>query len=100
MKIFFLAVTRLILEEKRILVMFRIIFQKIDIISNVIIAIAAILKNFFYQFFFNMTEYDCGKFHVKSIFLSEFTLGEGGHNVPLSGMITQKYSGPDRVNFH
>ena len=44
-------------------------------------------KSFFYFFFFfyhffvclfvcNITEYDCAKFHVKSIFLSGFTQGE------------------------
>ena len=74
LKIFFSAVTRLIL--KLILAIFRIIFQKIDIISDVIIPTAAILKKIFYHFFCNITKYDCVKVHVKSIFLSGFTQGE------------------------
>ena len=59
-------------RKKDILAIFRIIFQKIDIISDVIIAIAAILKFFFYQFFCDIAKYDCAKFHVKRFFLSGF----------------------------
>ena len=90
-------------RKKLILAIFRIIFQKIDIISDVIIAIAAILNFLFYQIFCNITKYDCSKFHVKSIFLSGFMQrgrGRGGHYVPPSsrGMIRQKYPGANRVN--
>ena len=95
LKIFFSAVTRLIL--KHILAIFRIIFQKIDIISDVIIPIAAILKKIFYHFFCNIKKYDCAKVHVKSIFLSGFTQGET-LCAPPRGMIRQKYLGADRVN--
>ena len=73
----FLAGTRLILEKKHILAVFRTFFQKINIISDVIIPIAAILNFFFYQFFCDITKYDCAKFHVKSIFVSGFMQGGG-----------------------
>ena len=75
---------------------------KIDIISDVIIPIGAILKIFFYHFFCHITKYDCAKFHFKSIFLSGFTQGEGrvgGTMCPPRGMIRQKYHGLDRVKF-
>ena len=65
-------------RKRQILSIFCIIFQKIDIISDVSIAIAAILKFFFYQYFCNTKKCDCAKFHVKSIFLSGFMQGEGG----------------------
>ena len=85
-------------RKKHILAIFRIIFQKIDIISDVIIAIAAILKFFFYQFFCNITKYDCAKFHVKSIFLSGFMQGDTlcAPTHPW-GMIRQKYPGANTV---
>ena len=65
-----------------------------DIISEVIIHIAAILKKIFHHFFCNITKYDCAKFHIKSIFLSGFTLG--ALCVPLPStqtMIRQEYPG-------
>ena len=72
-------------RKKHILAIFSIIFQiKIDIISYVIILIAAILKKIFYHFFCNITKYDCAKFHVKIVFLSGFTQ-EGGHYAPPPG---------------
>ena len=66
--------------------LFALFFKKIEIISDVIIPITAILKIFFYHVFFffffcNITKYDCTKFHVKSIFLSGFT--QCGLYVPL-----------------
>ena len=94
LKIFFLAATRLNLEKKHILAIFHLIFQKIDIISDVIIPAAAILKIFFYHFLCNITKYDCAKFHIKSIFLSGFTLG--ALCVPLPStqtMMRQEYPG-------
>ena len=81
LKVFFLAVTRLVSEKKYILVIFWIICQKLDIIGDVIIPIATILKIFFYHFFFflcNITKYDCAKLHVKSIFISKFMQDQGG----------------------
>ena len=92
----FWAAAKLILEKKHILAVFRIIFQKIDIISDVIIAIAAVLKFFFYQFFCNITKYDCAKFHVKNVFLSRFMQGEALCATPW-GMMRQKYPGTDKV---
>ena len=65
------------------------IWKEIGKLNFVIIgiAMAAILKFFFCQFFYNITKYDYAKFHVKSIFLSEFT----------QGMIRQKYPRAYRV---
>ena len=61
--------------KKHILAIFGIIFQKVDIISDVIIPIAAISKKVFYHFFCNITKYDCDKLYVESIFLLGFTSG-------------------------
>ena len=91
----FLAVARLILE-KNILQPFFTFFKKIDIITDVIISIAAILKIFFVPFFCNISKYDSAKFHVKSIFLLGYTPG-GTMCLPWS-MIRQKYLWADRVN--
>ena len=44
-------------------------------ISDVIMPIAAILKISFYDFFVNVTKYDCAKFHDKNLFLSGFRQG-------------------------
>ena len=84
-------------SKKHFLAIFRIILQKTDIISDVIIAIAAILKFFFYQFFCNITMYNCAKFHVKSIFLSGFMQGSTLCPPPPRGMIRQRYPRADRV---
>ena len=83
-------------RKKHILAIFRIVFPKIDIISDVIIAITSSLKFFFYQFFCNIAKYDCAKFHVKSIFLSGFM--QGGTMCSPRGMIRQKYPRADKVN--
>ena len=49
-------------KKKHILTIFCIVFQKkIDIISDVIISIAAILKKNFYYFHCNIIKYDCAK---------------------------------------
>ena len=79
-------------RKKCILAILRIIFQKINIISNVIISTAAALKIFSTNFLFFFA-----KFHVKSIFLSGFMQGE--HYMPPlpRGMIRQKCPGADRV---
>ena len=61
MKILFLPVTSLVLEKKHILVIFRITFQNIDIITDVVIPIAAFLKIVFYHIFCNITKYECKK---------------------------------------
>ena len=77
LKVFFLAVTRLILEEKKhILAIFRIIFQKNWHNKLRHHPYSCNLKIFFYHFFCSITKYDCAKFHVKSMFLSGFTQEE------------------------
>ena len=73
LKIFFLAVTRLILEKNILQPFFAQFLKKNNIINDVIIPIATILKKFFYHFFCNIAQYGCSIFHVKSIFLSVFT---------------------------
>ena len=82
----------MLILEKNILAIFRIIFQKIDVISDVIIAIAAILNFIFYHFFCNITKYDCAKFHVKSIFLSGFMPPGAWSDKNTLGLIGLKFS--------
>ena len=74
---------------------FALFFKKIDIISDVINPIAAVLKLIFYHFFCNITKYDCAKFHAKSIFLSGFR--QRAALCPPRGMTRKKYPGSDRV---
>ena len=62
----------------------RIIFQKIDIISDAIIAIAAILKLFFYQFFVTLQSMTVPNFMSKAFFYRDLrrgVRGGGGHIV-------------------
>ena len=88
-------------RKKHIVAIFRLIFQKIDIVSDVIIAIAATLKFFFYQLFCNIIKYDCAKFLVKAFFYQDLCrwVGRGGEALcaPPWCMIRQKYTGADRV---
>ena len=55
----------------------------VDMISDIIIPIAAILKIFFYYIFCNITKYDFAKFHVKSTHPGAWS--------------DKKYHGADRV---
>ena len=72
LKIFFLPVTRLILEKKYFLAIFRICSQKKKKWHNdFIILKAAILGKKFLPFFCNITSMTA-RFHVKSIFLPGF----------------------------
>ena len=69
MKIFFLAVTRLIIEKKKhILAIFRISFQKIDIINDFTIPIAAIF-NFFSTIFLVTLQSMTANFNSLEIFI-------------------------------
>ena len=92
MKIFFPAVTRLILEKKHILAIFGIIFQKIDIISDIIIPIAAIFKNFFNILFVALQSMTL-QFPIKKHFPIRI------QDALPRGMIRQKYPGADRINY-
>ena len=89
-------------REKHILAIFRIIFQNIDIISDVIIAIAAILKFFSTNFFVTLESMIVPNFISKAFFYQD--LGRRvrvGHYCPLPPLghdQTKKYPGADRVN--
>ena len=100
-KIFFLfrSCHKFNFRKKHILAVFRIIFQKKkDIISDVIISIAVILKIFFYHFFSNIVKHECAKSYVKSIFLSGFTQrGTLCAPPPHQGMIRQEQPVADRA---
>ena len=85
----FLAVARLILE-KNILQPFFTFFKKIDIITDVIISIAAILKIFLYHFFVTFQSMILPNFMSKAFSYQDICL-------PWS-MIRQKYLWADRVN--
>ena len=87
LKIFFLAVTRLLLEKKKLYFSYFLHnFSKNGHNLWRHQCYSCNFETFFYQFFCNMTEYDCAKFcakfHVKSIFLWGFTQGGRGHYVP------------------
>ena len=56
---FFFSCHKVNFRKKPILAIFRIIFRKIEIISDVIIPIAEILKKNFYHCFYNIAKYDC-----------------------------------------
>ena len=84
LKIYFLAVTRSILEKKHILANFRIIFQKKWHNYDVIITIAAILKIFLHQFFCNITSMTVPNFLSKAFpYQSLRRLGGGGLGVDM-----------------
>ena len=83
LKIFFLAVTRLILN-----ILIDIINDIIDIIDDVIIAIAAILNFFFYQFFVTLQSMTVPNFMSKAFSYQD--LRRGGHHVPTQGHVQTK----------
>ena len=73
----FLAVTRLILEKKNIFYpFFTYFFKKINIISGVIIPIAAIFKNVFYNFFVTLQGITVPSFMSKAFSYQGLTSGE------------------------
>ena len=67
-----------ILRKPQFLQFFAFFFQICDIISDVITFIVRILEIFFGHFVYNITNYNCTNYHVKSIFLSGFIRGGGG----------------------
>ena len=73
----FLAVTRLILEKNNIFYpFFTYFFKKINIISGVIIPIAAIFKNVFYNFFVTLQGITMPSFMSKAFSYQDLTSGE------------------------
>ena len=100
---FLLAATRLILEKNNnhILAIFCIIFPKIDIISDAIIAIAEMLKFFSTNFFVTLQSMTVPYFMSKAFFYQDLCMGgeEGCTMRPPSprDIIRQQYPGADRA---